>query len=190
MKNAFVRIKQTFVCSLYKCLLEVLHMAQKAASDAANAAYDAMFGSILDIGTIGRWVDTFIKKNGIKGVKKQPKTQAEMEEDEDIRTWVSETYTLNIEGVAFDTLAVFRSEMRHYDALGQNWADEAIIRARRPKKDENDKNDIETRTYNSQKTLNSALQYFLTPPKTQPVGNIWAHIEALTRVAEQLAEEK
>jgi hypothetical protein len=81
MENAFVRIKQTFACSLYKCLLEVLHMAQKAASDAANAAYDAMFGSILDIGTIGRWVDTFIKKNKIVGVEKQPKTQAEMEED-------------------------------------------------------------------------------------------------------------
>lgn len=153
--------------------------------------YDLLVGDITNMNTIGRWVDTFIKKNGIVGVEKQPKTQAEMEEDEDIRAVeVSETYTLKIPGVAFDTLAVFRSEMLHYDGLGRDWADKAIIKARRPKKDENDKNDIETREYENQKTLNSALEYFLTPPKPPPIRNIWAHIEALTRVAEQLAEEK
>ena len=153
--------------------------------------YDLLVGDITNMNTIGRWVDTFINKNKIVGVEKQPKTQAEMEEDEDIRTvWVSETYTLNIKGVAFDTLAVFRSEMLKYDGLGRDWADEAIIKARRPKKDENDTNDIETRKYKNQKTLNSALEYFLTPPKPSPIRNIWAHIEALTRVAEQLAEEK
>ncbi len=153
--------------------------------------YDVFIGNISNMNTIERWVDAFIKDNKISDVKKIEKTDEQKKSDADPhKNPVYIEYKLSISGVDFQKLTVFRTKFLRQTYSSEYWADDAVVQVERDGTNSMQISNIREKTYNNQKTLNYALTDFLTPPTPPPIRNIWAHIEALTRVAEQLAEEK